>query len=393
MAKKSFLMVGWEYYPHNSGGLGVACQGIVENLVDAGENVTLLLPKDLPSEETNQEIFKTKKGNTYLVIYIKSILRPYVGHDGISYSGDLITDVHSFANMATKVAESIPFDVVHVHDWLTVPAGIAIKQKFKKPLVMHVHSTEFDRTAGGDPNEKILKIEKDGYTSSNLIIAVSGYTKNILVDNYLVPADKVIVVHNGVDYTPADHVSIDFLKDSPVIIFVGRLTVQKGPGFFLDTARKVIDKRPDAVFVCVGNGDMYQHLLVTSAYQNLSGSVLFAGFLRDEAKDALYKRADIFLMPSISEPFGIVALEAAATETPVIISKTSGVAEVLPSAIKIDFWDTNLMSKTILDLLKKSKTRKRLGKKLKAEADAITWGQTAIKIKEAYYHLLDHQLV
>ena len=386
-------MVGWEYYPHNSGGLGVACQGIVENLVDIGEVVTLLLPKNLSPSEPNEVIFKTKRGNTYKVIYIQSVLRPYIGLDGIEYSGNLITDVNNFANLAVKTVKNLDFDVVHVHDWLTVPAGIAIKQNYKKPLVLHIHSTEFDRTAGGDPNEQVLSIEKDGYTSSNLIIAVSGYTKNLLIDKYNVPANKVIVVHNGVDYTPNDSVSIDFLKNSPVIIFVGRLTVQKGPGFFLDTARKVIDKRPDAIFICAGDGDMYQNMLVSSAYQNLSGSVLFAGFLRDQAKDALYKRADVFLMPSISEPFGIVALEAAATGVPVIISKTSGVAEVLPSAIKIDFWDTDLMSKTIIDLIKKAKNTKRLSKKLVSEAGAITWGQTAIKIKEAYYNLLSPELV
>lgn len=388
------LMIGWEYYPHYSGGLGVACQGIVENLVDSGEEVTLLLPKSLSPSEPDQTYFTTKKGHRYKVCYIQSILRPYLGCDGITYQGDLTTDVHAFAKIATQVAKGLDFDIIHVHDWLTVPAGIAIKEASHKPLVLHVHSTEYDRTAGGHPNEFVAKIEQRGYTNANLIITVSKYTKNLLVERYQVPADKIVVIHNGVDYAPNENkLSINFLQNHPVIVFVGRLTIQKGPDYFLSVARKVIDQRPEAVFVFVGDGDMYHHLLLTSAYLNLSGSVLFAGFLRGHAKDLLYERADVFLMPSVSEPFGIVALEAAATGTPIIISKTSGVSEVLPSAIKIDFWDTNLMANTILKLLDQPQKQKRLGKKLMSEVGAVTWGKTAIKIKETYYHLLAPEFV
>lgn len=389
MSTRNILMVGWEFPPHNSGGLGVACQGIVENLVDSGENVLLVLPKVMDPNENSEVIFKTKQGNSFRVLYIDSVLRPYVGLDGIGYSGDLISDVNSYAKKVVNAVDNLNFDLIHVHDWLTVPAGVALKEKYNKPLIMHVHSTEYDRTAGGSSNEEVSYIEQSGFEFSNLIITVSKYTKDLLVREYSVPKDKIMVVHNGVDYTPSNTpASIDFLKGSPVIIFVGRLTIQKGPEFFLDVAKRVINERPDAIFVYAGNGDMYHHLLLTSAYKNLSGSVLFAGFLRDSAKDRLYERADIFMMPSVSEPFGIVALEAAVVGTPVIVSKTSGVAEVLPSAIKVDFWDTELMASKIIELLEKSKYRRKIGKDIMAEAGAITWGKTAIKIKEAYYNLL-----
>lgn len=394
MASRKILMVGWEFPPHNSGGLGVACKGIVENLVDTGEEVVLILPKVMMVGEESQTFLKSSKGNKYKVIYINSVLRPYVGLDGVAYSGNLVADVNTYASMVFKAAEGIDFDIIHVHDWLTVPAGIALKNEFGKPLVMHVHSTEFDRTGGGSPNEEVSKIEKNGFLFSNLIITVSKYTKDLLVKEYSVPVEKVIVVHNGVDYTPSDDMlNLDFLNGSPVIIFVGRLTIQKGPEFFLDVAQKVINKIPEAVFVYAGNGDMYHHLLLTSAYRNLSGSVLFAGFLRDKAKDMLYQRADIFMMPSVSEPFGIVALEAAVAGTPVIVSKTSGVAEVLPSAIKVDFWDTELMAKKILLLLEKSKYKRTIGQKVMEEAGAITWSNTAIKIKQVYYQLLSPESV
>ena len=387
-------MVGWEFPPNNSGGLGVACHGIVENLVDSGEELILVLPKVMSPGDQDSEILKTAKGNPYKVVYIQSLLRPYVGHDGIDYSGDLISDVNAYARLVTKSVAGLEFDIIHVHDWLTVPAGAMLKEKFHKPLVMHVHSTEYDRTAGGGENQAVGEIEKKGFYVSDLIITVSKYTKDLLVKEYNVEPEKIMVVHNGVAFHAiSEDVSIDFLKGSPVIIFVGRLTIQKGPDYFIEVARKVISKRPDAVFVFVGNGDMYHHLLLTSAYKRLSGSVLFAGFLRDMAKDKLYKRADVFMMPSVSEPFGIVALEAAMADTPVIVSKTSGVAEVLPSAIKVDFWDTDLMAKEVLDIIEKTDYKRELTEKVKAEAGAVTWGKTAIKIKDAYYQLLSSESV
>ena len=382
-------MVGWEFPPNNSGGLGVACQGIIENLVDSGEEVVLALPVAMKPGQKSQEFLKTKIGNKFKVIYVDSPIRPYLGKDGLSYEGDLIGDVNSFAKKLRLAVADELFDIVHIHDWLTVPAGLILKKEFGKPLVMHVHSTEFDRTAGGDANKAVEEIEQRGFEEADTILAVSGYTKDLLINKYGVNGKKIKVVHNGVDFEPSnDDVSLKFLKDVPVVLFVGRLTIQKGPEYFVELARRVIKVRPETVFIFVGNGDMLNQLLLTSAYRHLSGSVLFAGFLRDEAKEKMFKRADIFVMPSVSEPFGIVALEAAMARTPVILSKTSGAAEVLPSAIKIDFWDVDLMVQEVLYLIKKSDWRRKLGDKLREEAGAVTWEKTAWKIKDAYQQLV-----
>ena len=382
-------MIGWEYPPNNSGGLGVACQGIVENLVDQGEEILLVLPNQNKTEEGKRDGFSTQSGKKYSVLYVHSPLRPYAGRDGKKYSGDLIADVESFARKVLVAVKNEDFDIIHVHDWLTVPAGIKIKETSGKPLVMHVHSTEYDRTAGGDPNAKVSDIESRGFEEADMIITVSKYTKDLLVKKFGVSETKIKVVHNGNNYLPEKgKVSTNFLKDSPVVIFVGRLTVQKGPAYFLDLARKVLDERPETIFVFVGNGDMYQHLLLTSAYQQLSGSVLFAGFLRDSAKDRLYQRADVFVMPSVSEPFGIVALEAAMAGVPVIISKTSGASEVLPSSIKLDFWDTDQMAKSVLKLIAKGDFGRELGERVRKEAEVVTWDKSAMKIKDSYKQLL-----
>jgi len=389
MENTKVLMLGWEYPPHNSGGLGVACQGIVENLVDLGQEVVLVLPSMEKIADGESTFLLSPGGKSYKVIYVQSPIRPYVGKDGQSYSGDIVRDVEMFARKVLAAVESLDFDLIHVHDWLTVPAGIAVKEKSGKPMVMHVHATEYDRTAGIGANQKVSEIETKGFDEADLIITVSHYTKRLLVEKFGVKEEKIKVVHNGNNYFPEKgKVSVEFLKHSPVVIFVGRLTVQKGPDYFLSLARKVLAKRPETIFVFAGNGEMYQHLMLTSAYRRLSGSVLFAGFLRDIAKDRLYQRADVFVMPSVSEPFGIVALEAATAGVPVIVSKTSGAAEVLLSAIKIDFWDTDMMAGSVLRLIENGDYKRELGEKIKEEAGAVTWDKAAMKIKDSYQQLL-----
>ncbi len=383
-------MIGWEYPPNYSGGLGIACQGIVENLVEQGEEIILVLPSVMTPKSVCENIFHSPTGKPYRVIYVRSKLRPYAGKDGVEYKGDVIEDVKTYARKVFNAVSEEDFDLIHIHDWLTVPAGLRIKEETGKPMVMHVHSTEYDRTAGGDGNKEVEEIEKKGYLAADKIIAVSGYTKKVLVEKYQVPDEKVEVVHNGNNYLPhSRQVSVDFLKNCPVVIFVGRLTIQKGPVYFIEMAKQVFEKRPETVFVFAGDGDMTKQLMMTSAFSGLSGTVLFAGFLKDEARDRLYQRADVFVMPSVSEPFGIVALEAAVAGVPVVVSKTSGVAEVLPSSIRLDFWDTDLMAKSILALIEKGDYRRELGEKIRSEAGAITWEKSAIKIRENYHQLLE----
>lgn len=382
-------MVGWEYPPMNTGGLGVACQGIVEHLVDAGQEVVLVLPQEVSPKE-NTLMYMTPKGHTYKVIYVISTVTPYPEMPGSRYRESIMNDVYEYAGKVFAAARDEEFDIIHIHDWLTVPAGIALKKKSGKPLVMHIHSTEYDRTAGGDANKRVEEVERQGYEGADRLVAVSGYTKSILVDKYGVSGDKIDVVHNGIDVPSKKNSKPDFMGDAPVVIFVGRLTVQKGVEFFIVMASQVLKERPDTVFVIAGDGDMQKYLVEYSAMSQLTGSVLFSGFLRDIGKDELYRRADVLVMPSVSEPFGLVALEGAAVGVPSIISKTSGVAEVLPSAKKVDFWDTDLTAKFVLELINNPEERKSLGEKSRMETMAITWDRAAVSLKRIYQQLYDN---
>ncbi len=379
-------MIGWEYPPKNSGGLGVACQGIVEHLVDAGQDVLLVLPQAMvPSEKP--VFFKTPRGKEYKVIFIESKLNPYPESSADKYQGNFLDDVYQYASKISHAVEKEKFDLIHIHDWLTVPAGLVLKDIYKKPLVMHVHSTEFDRTAGGDANARVEIIEREGFQKADMLLAVSEYTKKIVVNNYGIKSTKVKVVHNGIEITTSPTTKPDFLGDVPVVLFVGRLTIQKGPEYFIRLAEHVLRVRPETIFVVAGDGDMYQKMIEYTAFRELTGSVLFAGFMRDISKQQLYRRADVFVMPSVSEPFGLVALEAAAEGVPVVISKTSGVAEVLPSAKLVDFWDTDLTASLILEIIRDEKERQRLGEKLKSEVSMVSWETAATKLIQIYQQL------
>lgn len=378
------LMIGWEFPPKNSGGLGVACKGIVEHLVDSGYEVTLVLPKVMsPSDPLPKEFF-TEKGKAYKVIFVSSRITPYASTDLAKYDGDIIADVYEYADKIIASVSGVDFDIIHVHDWLTVPAGLAIKKKSGKPLIMHVHSTEYDRTAGGSPYAEVANIEKQGFRESDLIIAVSNYTRGLLVNLYGVDPDKVFVAHNGIDTLPEKNYPRDFLGNAPVVLFVGRLTIQKGPEYFIQVARQVTKVFPETIFVFAGDGDMFKQLVESTAFNQMTGSVLFAGFLRGSSKEALYHRANVIVMPSVSEPFGIVALEAAQMGKPVILSKTSGAAEVLPSAIAIDYWDIDKTAQNVIDLIADEEKNIFLGQTLRKESEEITWDKTVDTIKNVY---------
>jgi glycogen(starch) synthase len=390
------FMIGWEFPPHNSGGLGVACQGLTRGLHSIGQPVVFALPQVLPGGGSYRKI-RHSLGNTSSemeMILVNSQLEPYwqstmVGQHDVH---DMVSESKRYGQVVTEIAaEYKQAPLLHAHDWMSIPAGIQAKQTTGKPLVLHIHSTEFDRSGGGEPNSEIADVEWQGLTAADKIVAVSQYTKQLIMEKYGIAGDKIEVVHNGIDPNPEYHAQPlqQFLANKPVILFVGRLTIQKGPEYFLAVAKRVIAHNPQAVFVLAGQGDMYQSLLVSSAYQGLSSSVLFAGFLRGKEKEILYQRADVFVMPSVSEPFGIAALEAALAKTPVIVSKNSGVTEVLPHAHAIDFWDIEKMTRTILELLEASPARRRQqGQLIQQEALALEWKSVAQKIQRIYDELI-----
>ncbi len=395
------LMFGWEFAPVYSGGLGVACAGLVKELVAQGAEVTFVLPR-LPKaldESKINLIAASEYGSKVRIKVVKSLLVPYSSasqYKGLYnlyksrnpgaalYGDDLFEEVARYAEAAKKIAREVPHDVIHCHDWMTYQAGIAAKQVSGKPLVMHVHATEFDRT-GGSGNAAVNAIERLGFTKADKVVAVSQYTKQKVMDNYHISAKNIVVSHNGSE--PKKTVSK--LDDkSRIVLFLGRMTVQKGPDWFLKAAEKVLEKEPNVTFVMAGSGDMEPAIIERAAAAGIADKVLFTGFLTGADLDKAYKMAQVYVMPSISEPFGLTALEAMGNGTPTIISKQSGVSEVVKHCLKVDFWDTNEMANKILGVLYYKDLQDELGLKGAAEVKEITWKKPAHQMLDLYGKLM-----
>lgn len=407
MVDNQVLMLGWEYPPHNSGGLGVACEGLTKALADNQTEIFFTLPFQLPGDIDHMHVlscysklmtFPFDKNAPPFSAYLTS---PRPGNNKIDFDpkdvktmsySELEYRVNAYADSILDAIkqEHVGGDIIHAHDWMTYPAAQQLKQQMNKPFVAHVHSTEYDRVPTGNGNEFITHTEQIGFQEADRIIAVSEFTKEVLIEKYGIDGDKIDVVHNGIDEAPKIQ-TIQFAQGRPVIVFMGRLTMQKGAEYFLQLAKKVLARIPNALFVVAGHGDQYSMLLLENAKQQLSSSVVFAGFLRGQQKDFLLDRADIFVMPSISEPFGLVALEAVQRETPVIISKTSGVREVLPGAISVDFWDIDLMAKSIEQLLSDPSYYERIVDQQLASLGEITWKKSAEKVKAVYQRILNQR--
>ncbi len=405
MTLPNVFIIGWEFPPFNSGGLGTACQGLTQALADLCINQTLVLPKRL---SVNPPYIKLiDPFNPYLVqIHVNLEIDPYDTSMTDSEKNylqrkrlhrpypNIIEDAYNYSLTLSKISEKCDFNLIHAHDWFTYPAGVAVKKQSNKPLILHVHSTEFDRTLNGDVNPQISAIENSCLHQADKIVTVSNYTKQMVINKYNLPESKIQVVHNGIDlnseqYEFMDQEIFDWAKGKKLVVFVGRLTVQKGPDYFISIAKKIIAQVPDALFIVAGDGDMFRQIVMTSADLNLTSRLLFAGFLRDRQKALLYQRADLFIMPSVSEPFGIVALEAAKYKTPVIISKQSGVSEVFPSAFKADFWDIDKIADYAINILTNQYLKLRLIKKGLKEIKDISWELAASKCLNIYIQLLN----
>lgn len=408
MKQPAVFMIGWEYPPYNSGGLGVACEGLTKALSTANTQIYFTLPYrqlapvdhmnvlDCYAPEWFEEDGAPQSTTPPFLAYSKMKLPPGVSLDAFDAidsmtlralpESELESRVEQYSQVVTAQGKHVAkkFDVIHAHDWMSFPAALQLQQATGKPVVAHIHSTEFDRIPHGHGSHYIMHTEYQSLQQATKIIAVSYYTKHLLIDKYKVDPDKIEVVHNGIDplLTPPSQPA--FMPQQPVIVFMGRLTMQKGGEYFLQLASKVLQSVPTALFVVAGSGDMYHQLLFKSAYDQLSTHVLFSGFVRDTQKDQLLDRADVFVMPSLSEPFGLVALEAAQRHTPVIISSQSGVAEVLPGAIVCDFWDIERMSDTILKLLgEKAYAQSVINQQLQ-DTQQLTWERAASRVQAVY---------
>nr|MBP7768806.1 glycosyltransferase family 4 protein [Candidatus Woesebacteria bacterium] len=316
-----------------------------------------------------------------------------ISMDAISVlpTSELESKVDTYAELVTQqgIEHYVQTDVIHAHDWMSFPAAMKLSQTIRKPFVAHIHSTELDRIPSGTGSEYIMQTEYEGMVHATRVIAVSYYTKRLLVEKYGIAADKIDVVHNGiVPLAESSMHSPSFAQKRPVVVFMGRLTAQKGAEYFIALARKTLEKIPEALFIVAGDGDMYHELLFKTAQERLSASVLYSGFVRDVQRARLLDRADVFVMPSLSEPFGLVALEAAQRRTPVIISKNAGVSEVLPSSISIDFWDINKMASEITRLVGQPAMAKAVVTAQLHDLEKTTWEDSAIKIRDVYNRAL-----
>ena len=390
------LMFGWEFPPHNSGGLGTACFGLTRAL-SRTTDIIFVLPKKVPVNSAFAKMVFANYGSIE-VLSVDTLLYPYLTtekyneefrllNDSI-YGSSLMAEVKRYASRAAAIAKSENFDVIHAHDWLAYLAGIEAKKATGKPLVVHVHATEFDRTGGNSVNEEVSAIERAGLSAADAVIAVSQWTKNILVSKYGIPSEKVTVVHNGIDLGDVKRTRprIQELKKAgnKIVLFVGRITLQKGPDYFVRTAKRVLLYRPNTLFIVSGSGDMEHQMIHQAADEGISDKIFFAGFLRGDDLDSIYQAADLYIMPSISEPFGITPLEALANGTPVLISKQSGVSEVLSHALKADFWDIDDMADKIISTLDHSSLHENLRDNGYKEIQKSSWPVAAEKCVNVY---------
>lgn len=476
-------MLGWEFPPFITGGLGTACYGLTKAMDRAGMDITFVLPKSVPPTETSH--VQLMSPGTAMAAPIRTFPKPtrhqrfadvinssgqfksnvlikelrerfrrtefvdlpftvesnYGTHDGVhrtalesiaekrlltlidagafdnvsdpevqreiaeligdepeelpvdgkppttvDYGGDLIGQANAYARFCVDVARRVEFDVIHAHDWLTYPAGMAVARLSGRPLVVQVHSTEFDRS-GEHVNQPVYNIERRGMQSAIRVITVSELTKRVCVSRYGVNPDKIDVVYNGVDFEPTNIKPIE-TKDK-IVLFFGRITMQKGPEYFVQAAKRVLEVMDNVKFVVAGSGDLAAMMIEMAAEMGIGHKVLFTGFLRGRDISRVFALADLYVMPSVSEPFGIAPLEAMSHDVPVLISKSSGVSEVLSHALKVDFWDVDEIANKIVAVLRHAPLRKALRDNGRFEIRSLTWDGAAKRCGDVYEKMIE----
>lgn len=399
-------MLGWEFPPFNTGGLGTACYGLTKGLVNNGVDVTFVMPKAPYKVKSHVKILIAEEMANVLFVKVPSLLVPYVnstsykqmllqktnGANHNIYGRNLFEEVYRYKALIAELflrGSLGSFDIIHAHDWMTFPAAVELKKLSKKPLIVHVHATEFDRNGGNFGNKLVHDIENFGVSNADLVITVSAFTKNIVVKNYNVDPNNVFVVHNAVEFNDSD-INEDFIikKTDRVVLFLGRITLQKGPDYFVEAAKLVAERIPNVKFVVAGSGDMMPQMINRVIELGLMKKFLFSGFIRGKDVDRAYKMADVYVMPSVSEPFGITPLEAMRNGTPVIISKQSGVSEVIKHCLKVDFWDVNELANKIIAVLKYRALHNELKKHGSLEVKRFNWNEPAKKCISLYKKVL-----
>ncbi|MBW2972584.1 glycosyltransferase family 4 protein [Candidatus Woesearchaeota archaeon] len=400
------LMFGWEFPPFKSGGLGTACYDLTKGLSRQGVDVTFVMP--VAPEDANAQFVKLLGANNFAkkvkVRKISSVLQPYqsftsysealkhikssagVGSKGNDiYGTNLYEEVYRYGMAGREIAEEEEFDVIHVHDWMTYQAGINAKRVSGKPLVAHIHATEFDRT-GGNPNQIISHLEYTGLKAADIVIANSNFTKQNVIQHYSIDPGKIKVVHWGIE-PDNPHYGLGVkspFRDEKVVLFLGRITIQKGPDYFIEAAGRVLKYLPNTKFVVAGSGDMFERMINRADELGILHNFIFTGFLKGADVHRAFQMADLYVMPSVSEPFGLVALESMKNGTPIMISKQSGVSEVVNHALKVDFWDVDEMANKMVNVLKYSELLEELNENSFREVQKFNLDEPARKTKSIY---------
>ena len=426
-------MFGWEFPPHIAGGLGTACYGMTRGLARNDVEVIFVMPR--ASGDEDQRFVKvvnasdvearycdsTIEGADDIMrkisfIHIDSNMVPYISPEEFAtyregyertgrkfwekegdswtqrytfsgkYGANLMEEVARYAVVAAEVARQLEgqFDVIHAHDWLTYFAGIAAKRVSGKPLVVHMHATSFDRSSSDNIDTRVYEIERAGMAAADRVIAVSNLTRNIVIEKYNIPAEKVVTVHNAVRFAEKENELPERGVKDKIITFLGRITFQKGPDYFVEAAAKVLKRVPNVRFVMAGSGDMMNHVIRRVARLGIADRFHFTGFLKGDDVHKMFQLSDVYIMPSVSEPFGISPLEAMRANVPSIISKQSGVAEVLDYAVMVDYWDVDAMADAIYGFVKYPALSKMFSEKGLEEVTGLKWNNAAAKIKTVY---------
>ncbi len=415
------LMFGWEFPPHILGGLGTASYGLTKGMHANGNmEITFVIPKPWGDEErgfariigaTNTPIAWRDVSWDYVNSRIGNVMDPQTYFDlrdhiyadfnymrlndlgCIEFSGrypdNLVEEINNYSIVAGVIARTVDFDIIHAHDWLTYPAGIHAKNVTGKPLVIHVHASEFDRSRG-KPNPTVFAIEKDGMNNADHICTVSDLTRRTVIEKYGIDPAKVTTVHNAV--IPLDDELLNLQrKDTKdkVITFLGRITMQKGPEYFVEAAAKVLNKNKNVRFVMAGGGDMEQAMIRLAAKRGIADRFHFTGFLRGKEVYQMFRDSDVYVMPSVSEPFGISPLEAMEMGVPSIISKQSGCAEILDNVIKTDYWDVDAMADAMHSIITNKALYDTLRDRGIEEIHGITWEKAGKKVIDIYNKVIE----
>ena len=432
------LMFGWEFPPYIAGGLGTACYGMTRALAERGADVRFVLPCADQSAGSVHSFLKIHSasgtpitemddrrlalaGNAAWQSHVRflpvaSPLTPYMtpetylqalrdmthsgapGHEWSErrentysydlkggYGPDLMSEVYRYGRLAATIADREDYDVIHAHDWMTYPAAMLAKALTGKPLVVHIHATEYDRS-GENVNEVVAGIERAGLHAADLVVAVSQLTRNTVIHRYGVPPEKVKVVYNAVTRPEVErHYAVPkLLQQEKRVLFLGRVTFQKGPEYFIEAAKLVLDKVPNTRFFMAGSGDMLSQLVRRAGQLRIGHRFHFSGFLRGEQVNRMFALSNLYVMPSVSEPFGITPLEAMLYDVPVLVSRQSGVAEVLRHALKADFWDVRDMADKICAVLNHEALARELVRNCRDEMKHIRWGNAADQLLQLY---------